>query len=150
MHQNAQFQQATIAHLDLLLTLMAEFYADTMPFAPAAAQSALSGILQNSAYGFVWLIQRQGSTVGYVVLTLGYSLEYGGRDAFIDELYLRPSDRHQGIGTQPLHFLEKTCRQLNLKALHLEVDRRNPRARALYDRLGFETPDRVLMTQQFH
>ncbi|MBD2089238.1 GNAT family N-acetyltransferase [Microcoleus sp. FACHB-1515] len=149
MHQDIQFQQASIAHLDLLLTLMADFYANTMPFVPAIAQSALSGILQNPAYGFVWLIQRQASTVGYVVLTLGYSLEYGGRDAFIDELYLQPSDRNQGIGTQTLHFLETTCRQLNIKALHLEVDRHNPKARELYDRVGFEAGDRILMTQQF-
>lgn len=149
MPLDIQFQQASIAHLDLLLTLMAEFYADTMPFVPALAQSALSGILQNSAYGFVWLIRHQGSTVGYVVLTLGYSLEYGGRDAFIDELYLRPSNRNQGIGTQTLHFLEKTCRQLDIKALHLEVERDNPKAQALYDRVGFEPHDRTLMTQQF-
>lgn len=149
MRQDIQFQQASIAHLDLLLTFMSDFYTDTMPFVPALAQSALSGILQNPAYGFVYLIQRQDFTIGYVVLTLGYSLEYGGRDAFIDELYLRPSDRNQGIGTQTLHFLETTCRQLNIKALHLEVERYNLKAQALYDRLGFQTGDRILMTQQF-
>lgn len=149
MHQDIQFRQASIAHLDLLLDLMSDFYANTMPFIPAVARSAMSAILQNESYGLVWLIQREQTTVGYVVLTLGYSLEYGGRDAFVDELYLQPSDRNQGIGTQTLQFLEKTCRQLDIKALHLEVERDNPKAKALYDRLGFEAGDRISMTQQF-
>ena len=42
--------------------------------------------------------------VGYLVLTLGYSLEYGGRDAFIDEVYIRSSYRGRGIGTAALTF----------------------------------------------
>jgi len=41
--------------------------------------------------GRVWLIQYQGQVIGYVILTLGYSLEYGGRDAFIDEQLARQS-----------------------------------------------------------
>lgn len=149
MSEEVKFQRAAIAHLDLLLELMAEFYQDTMPFVPEVARSAMLGLLQNPAYGLVWLIARGDRTLGYVVLTLGYSLEYGGRDAFIDELYLRLTDRNQGIGTQALHFLEKICRQLHIKALHLEVERDNPRAQALYDRVGFQVGDRVLMTQQF-
>jgi hypothetical protein len=38
--------------------------------------------------------------VGCVVLTLGYSLELLGRDAFIDEFYLREVYRGRGWGRQ--------------------------------------------------
>jgi hypothetical protein len=31
--------------------------------------------------------------VGHLIITLGYSVEYGGRDGFIDDLYLVPEVR---------------------------------------------------------
>jgi GNAT superfamily N-acetyltransferase len=40
--------------------------------------------------------------VGYIVLTFGYSLEYLGRDAFIDEFYLRESYRGRRWGRRTL------------------------------------------------
>lgn len=48
--------------------------------------------------GRVWLIQHQSLAIGYVILTLGFSLEYGGRDAFIDEFYIQANYQGQGIG----------------------------------------------------
>jgi GNAT superfamily N-acetyltransferase len=45
-------------------------------------------------------------TIGYIVLTLGDSLEYHGRDAFVDEIYIRESHRGKGIGAQAIKFVE--------------------------------------------
>lgn len=150
----ATYQTATIADLDILLQFMQNFYTDEMPFDEAVARPALTGILQDASLGRVWLIQRQeeplgkaqSETVGYVVLTLGYSLEYGGRDAFIDELFIREGDRQQVIGTQTLQFLADVCRDLDVKALHLEVDHINTKAQKLYRNNGFKDHDRYLMT----
>ncbi len=50
----------------------------------------------------MWLIRHGGQTVGYVVLTFDYGLEYGGREMFIDELYVRASHRAvSGRGRSP-------------------------------------------------
>ncbi|MFN8454660.1 MAG: GNAT family N-acetyltransferase [Anaerolineae bacterium] len=84
--------------------------------------------------------------MGYMVLTLGYSLSYGGRDAFVDEIFIRESRRGQGISRQAFAFMEAWGRQHGLKALHLEVERANHRARAVYQALGFEAQEQYLMT----
>ena len=47
-----------------------------------------------------------------VVLTLGWSLEYHGRDAFVDELFIAPSCRGRGLSKLALGVLEDACRDL--------------------------------------
>jgi GNAT superfamily N-acetyltransferase len=94
-----------------------------LPFDEAAARQALEKILRDHSLGGVWLIQDGDEAIGYVVLTLGDSLEYHGRDAFVDEIYICESHRGRGIGAQAIKFVEKICRSLDVRALHLEVER---------------------------
>jgi len=127
---------------------MREYYAfDHLPFDEAAARRALEALLDNGSFGRAWLIEDGGAAIGYVVLTLGYSLEYHGRDAFIDELYIREGYRGRGIGRQALALLEATCRELGVQALHLEVERSNPVAQEVYRRAGYKDENRYLMTK---
>jgi ribosomal protein S18 acetylase RimI-like enzyme len=88
------------------------------------------------------------AVIGYVVLTLGYSLEYLGRDAFVDELYVRQTYRRQGVGTHAIEHVVRTCRELDVRALHLEVERHNAPAQALYRKVGFRDRDHYLMTRR--
>jgi DNA-binding CsgD family transcriptional regulator len=111
------FKIAEVADIDLLVEFMREFYEfDRLAFEEATARSALRKILSDHSFGRVWLIQLDGSFVGYVVLTLGFSLMYCGRDAFIDEFYIRAAHRGQGIGKRTLEFIESACRSLGVKA----------------------------------
>jgi GNAT superfamily N-acetyltransferase len=142
-----EFRTACDEDLVLLLTLMREYYAfDHLPYDETAARQALQALLHDPGLGRVWLIRVGAETAGYAVLALGYSLEYRGRDAFIDELYLRERYRGQGLGRQALQWLEQAARTLGVRALHLEVERGNPRAQALYRRHGFRDNDRQLLT----
>lgn len=84
---------------------------------------------------------------GYIVLTFGFSLEYHGRDALVDEIYLRERFRGQGTGTRGLQFIEGVCRELGIRALHLEVERANIIAQSVYRRAGFVDHDRYLLTK---
>jgi ribosomal protein S18 acetylase RimI-like enzyme len=97
--------------------------------------------------GGAWLIESAGETVGYLVLTICFSLEFHGRFALLDEFYLVDSARGQGIGTLALGFVEQECRIRGLKAVRLEVGRTNLRALGLYRRAGFEVEERHLMTK---
>ncbi len=143
------YQVATIVDLAVLLELVKEFHViEHLAFDEAVDREVLSRFLTDQSLGRVWLIQQDDRVIGYIVLTLGYSLEYRGRDAFIDEFYLRPQYRGQGIGTQTLAFAEDVCRSLGIQALHLEVDVENPDAQRLYNRVGYHRHDRVLMTKQ--
>lgn len=82
---------AAIADLPILLELVKEFHALGLPFDEQADSDALKDLLTNESLGQVWLIQQEDQVIGYIILTLGYSLEYRGRDAFIDEFYIQPN-----------------------------------------------------------
>lgn len=131
-----------------LLALMRAFYAEEKyPFHEERTERVLRAMLVNPFFGAVWVFRLDRRAVGYLVVTHGYSLEFGGRDAFVDEVYIRPEMRGRGLGTQALRIAEEHCRRQGIGALHLEVERENPRARALYERSGYKAHDRHLMTR---
>ena len=92
--------------------------------------------------------QQGGEPAGYLVLTWGYSLEFHGRDAFIDELYVDPRHRGLGLGRQAVEWAEAACRAHGAGAMHLEVEIDNERAHALYRRIGFAERGLRLMTKR--
>ncbi|NER78940.1 MAG: GNAT family N-acetyltransferase [Leptolyngbya sp. SIO1D8] len=135
---NIRYDLAQLKDVDLLLQLINEFCElDNHSFDRAKAHKTVSNLIQNKSYGRIWLIVAGDRPVGYAVITLGYSLEYHGCDAFVDEIYLRESYRGQGIGTQTFAFLEAECQQLGLNALHLEVMPDNRKAYEFYRKLGY-------------
>ena len=142
------FKLANVDDIGLLIEFMREFYElDHVTLDEQAARSALQLILSNDSFGKVWLIQVDGNPIGYIVLTLGFSLEFQGRDAFIDEIYIRAAHRGRGIGRRAIEFVEGACCSLGVRALHLEVERENKSAQAMYRKVGFADQDSYLMTK---
>ena len=92
--------------------------------------------------GAVWDIRRSGALIGYVALCFGYSIEFGGRDAFIDEFFLVPEARGKGIGGRVLDAVKAEAAAAGVTALHLEVEQDNEVARRLYASHGFRLRDR--------
>lgn len=84
-----------------------------------------------------WLILDGGTAVGFVVLGFGYSLECLGRNAFVDEFYLREEYRGRGGGRQTMAFLEDAARLEGIRSLHLEVVQENTSALQFAPRAGF-------------
>ena len=128
---------------------MRDYYAfDGHAFDEQKARAALITLLRDPNLGRVWLILTNTNgaekeierklPVGYIVLCFGYSLEWLGRDAFVDEFYLRPDYRGRGWGRNTMAFLEDAARSLNVTALHLKVMHQNTSALELYRKLGFE------------
>ena len=143
-----QLTRADMDAVPLLLTMMTDFYAHFgYPFDEAAKQAALAPLLNADGPGWVWLIGPPDAPQGYAVMTRGYSLERGGPIALLDELYLVPTTRGQGLGAQVLEAAADACAHLGIGALLLEVERDNPAARQLYERAGFAALDRDLMVR---
>jgi GNAT superfamily N-acetyltransferase len=143
------FKAADRSDVDVLLGLRRAFCRhEHLPFAEGAARTALDHLLANDSLGMVWLIHLGGAPVGYVVLSFGYSLEFDGRDAFVDELYVEEGYRGRGVGGLALRLAADTCHTLGIRALHLEVDRENHRARAVYEKAGFEDRNNHLLTKR--
>ena len=143
------FRLATEDDLETLADFVRRFYAEdqTFPLQEKVARGVLRDILSTPSLGRVWMIQDGARPIGYLVLTFGYSLEYRGRDSFIDEFYIQQSHRGRGIGAAAMRFLESACRELGVHAVHLEVERSNTAAQGLYRKFGFEDHDRYLMTR---
>jgi ribosomal protein S18 acetylase RimI-like enzyme len=85
--------------------------------------------------------------VGYVVLCFGYSLEWLGRDAFIDEFYLREEYRGRGWGRKTLAFVEDAARSSEVTTLHLEVVQQNAAALEVYRKLGFQEHESAFLSK---
>ena len=94
---NPRFRVAQESDAALLLQFMRQYYAfDGHAFDEPKARTALLEFLRDPKFGLAWLIYDEETPVGYIVLTLGYSLEFLGRDAFIDEFFLAESHRSRG------------------------------------------------------
>lgn len=142
------FRPARHSDVDAIVELMAQYYReDGYPFVAAEARQALLDLIRDERLGRLWVADAERGVVGYCAVTLGFSLEYRGRDAFVDELFIAAESRGQGLGRQAMEIAQTYCREHGVKALHLEVERHRRPALELYRQLGFESHDRWLMTK---
>jgi len=130
-----------------MMRLLAEQEPGKIQFDESAARATFLKFLSLPAFGRVWLLCQGNLPVGYIVLTVGFSFEFHGHDAFIDELYIEAAFRRRGYGKKAVTFLEEKARELGVNAIHLEVDQGNDPAFELYRRTGYENHDRFLMTK---
>lgn len=138
-------------HADRLDALVGAFHTEHgITLSAEARRAGLLPLLQGSPHGAAYLIGPPRAPIGYVVVTFGWSLEFGGLDGFVDELYIRPAVRGRGMASDVLSSLPKALADAGMRALHLEVHRDQDRARRLYGKAGFALRDGYhLMTRQF-
>ncbi|KUJ80852.1 acetyltransferase [Ruegeria marisrubri] len=143
---SAALRLARPEDLDRLMGLVAGFHAEAgIEQDPDQRRAALAPLLEGIPHGCVYLIGPSRAPLGYVIITFGWSVEFGGMDGFVDEIYIRPAVRGRGIATELLQALPKALAAGGLKALHLEVDRANETAQRLYLRAGFKPRDRYML-----
>ncbi|MBA4137533.1 MAG: GNAT family N-acetyltransferase [Opitutus sp.] len=144
---NPTTRRATPADIPALVGLMREFYAEAAyPLDDAWAAASFAALLAEPAFGAVWLAARDGAAVGHAVLTVRHSMEFGARDGFIDDLFVRPTARRQGVGNALLRELFAEAKKRELRALHVEVSRDNAAAHGLYARFGLKDRERQRLT----
>lgn len=119
-----------------LCAMIAAFNAEDGHPLRADVSSALCALIADPALGAAFVIEQGASIAGYAILCHGFSLEYGGRDTILDEIYLLPEFRGRGIGAAVLRDLYRWASAEGLRAIHLEVMADNPAMR-LYHRQGF-------------
>ncbi|WP_425053681.1 N-acetyltransferase family protein [Psychromarinibacter sp. S121] len=128
--------------LDRLLPLVAAYHAfEGIEQDDATRRAALAPLLAGSPLGAVWLIGLRRAPVGYIALSFGWSIEFGGMDGIIDEFFIRENVRGRGMGTEVLMALMPQLAHAGLKALHLEANPANEPALRLYQRRGFKVRD---------
>lgn len=145
-----RFREATVQDEAALLPMMrclAEQEPGKITFNESAARAALRQLASLPAFGRVWLLYVGTALVGYIILTIGFSFEFRGHDAFIDELFIDAPHRRRGFGRQAVAFVERKARERGVRAIHLEVDRGNDPALELYRKSGYKDHERYLMTK---
>ncbi|MBD3663406.1 GNAT family N-acetyltransferase [Sulfitobacter aestuariivivens] len=132
-------------HLDKILPLITAFHAEEgIETTHEDRQAGIAPLLDGIPHGAAYLIGPPRAPIGYIVVCFGWSVEFGGLDAIIDELYIRPGVRGRGIASEALIALPRALSQYGLRALHLEVDKTNTAAIKLYRRAGFQPRDNYM------
>ena len=133
---------ASAEDLERLLPLVAAFHGEMNLDTDAAHhQAAIRPLLEGSPHGAIWRIGPRRAPVGYVVISFGWSVEYGGLDGVVDEIYVRSAVRGRGMGFEALNGIAKARGASGVSALHLEVDRDDARAQRFYSRARFAPRD---------
>ena len=142
-------RQATREDSADLTRLVGAFYAHFgYPYSEAEKGRLLAQVLDTPSLGSLWLVlSHDGEAVGYLFLSHYFSLEFGGRTAFVDEFFIDPAHRGRGLGSRALAEAIAAARSAGITAVQLEAERLNTRAAALYLRHGFVDHDRRLLTK---
>ena len=141
---------ASSADLPVLVELMRGYYRDDgLSFDAGRAAATMERLLAEPQWRGAWLLEADGVIAGYIAICMGFSLELGGNDAYIDELFVLPEYRGSGYGRLLTDFAAEAIAARGCVALLLEVDRENDSALRLCAALGYERRDRYfLMTRR--
>jgi ribosomal protein S18 acetylase RimI-like enzyme len=144
---SATFLPLKATDLDRVVALMAKLYASgNSAFDEGNARRNTEKLLDEAEFGGVWLIESENAIAGYLVVVLGYSIEFGGRFGLLDELFVDEPYRGRGLAADAIRFAVAQCRARGWHALRLEVEQKNQRAIDIYRRAGFQLHERYLMT----
>jgi GNAT superfamily N-acetyltransferase len=144
---NHLVRKACLTDVPLLVTMMTEFYSDS-PYTlnPRRATAAFNSLLSDERLGWVWFIQADSREVGYVVITLWYSMNYGGLSGVVDDFFIRPAFRGRGLGKAAMTEVRTVCASQGIRALQVETGRDNAAALAVYRQAGFVQTDHAYLT----
>ena len=144
-----ELRPATEDDLDTLNGMVRAYYVhDGLAYEELPARRALREIIRSEHFGRAWLIDLDKELIGYAVLTFGFSVEFHGRHAVLDEIFLLPDHRGKGHFKEILTLVEACCRRLGIRGLSLLVETKNAPARRAYQKSGFEPYDRIVMTKR--
>ncbi|PSW03771.1 GNAT family N-acetyltransferase [Photobacterium lipolyticum] len=128
--------------IDMLLKLVEELFAyEALPQKIEQTSQAIHQLLNNPELGQAWFVEveHEGEKMiaGHIIVSYSFSLEHGGRVGFVDQFYLKPEWRQQGIGTELIPQIEHHLAKSGVHALSLEINIGNSGARSFYEKQDF-------------
>ena len=93
----------------------------------------------------VLLMTDGARAAGYCVLTWGWSIEGGGLEGLVDEIFV--VDRGRGLGADLLEHAMTVATGRGCSRVFLETEAPNDAARRFYLRHGFTSEDSVWMVR---
>ena len=130
--------------LDALLDLLEQFAREAGAALPRQhLKAGLVPMLQGIDLGEIWVLENTQELIGYLVIGWGWGIESGGKEALIDEVFIKPSHRNQGHGRQLVEHALDHAKQQGARTVFLETEKSNPDSRKLYVDLGFEIEESI-------
>jgi GNAT superfamily N-acetyltransferase len=102
----------------------------------------LTEVIAQPSRGFLLLARGSDRAVGVAYVAIILSAEHCGPVGWLEELYVAPEYRGQGIGTGFMTAVMEQARGRGIVGIELEVDAGHRRAEVLYQRFGFRRLDR--------
>ena len=131
-----------------LVALMTHFYAESdFPLPAEAAARTFEALIADPRLGRVFIMEGGGRPAGFAVLTVGFSMEYGGLRGFVDDFFVHPDFRGQGMGAAALSELQREAEVMGVRALLVEVGPENAPALSVYRRHGFSDSGHLLLVK---
>lgn len=130
----------------LVLDQFADHAIDTTA---AAVAAAVDRVLAGADLGFVLAARRHEQVAGVACVSFAWSLEHGGKSAWLEELYVIPELRGRGVGRALVRAALDRAREHDCAAVDLEVDREHARVEALYRCEGFAPLPRTRWVLRF-
>ena len=141
-----EIRRAVVDDLDALLALAAAYCAsDGHDFDETTVRSGFTPLLVGDQHGAVWVADAGTELAGYAVVTWNWSIEIGGPEAVLDEVYV--ADQGRGTGTALVRGAEQDCLAHGMRRIFLGTERPNDAARRLYTRLGYTADDSIWMSK---
>ncbi|SEQ17751.1 Acetyltransferase (GNAT) family protein [Loktanella sp. DSM 29012] len=133
---------------DRVLALMARYHEESgLPFDDAHRAMVAGPLLDGSPLGAIWLIGPARAPLGYVTVTFGWSVPHGGLVGWLEEVFIRPSVRGRGIGTEVLHAVTVNLQRAQLQAMHVILPNDDAGLARFCTRTGFRpVPSPRMMT----
>ncbi|MFH1278981.1 MAG: GNAT family N-acetyltransferase [Candidatus Eisenbacteria bacterium] len=122
---------------EILRLLEGQFAEHRIPFDETVAGGAVDGAFADAGRGLFLIARDAGEGVGFAYLARNWTLEHGGPCAWLEEMYVLPERRSEGVGKRLLEAVLGAAREAGCRAVDLEVDEEHARAERLYERRGF-------------
>ena len=128
----------TEADRETVLSMMRTFYASPAVLTNGSEEifaADIDACVSNNPYLEGYMLPWEGQVAGYAMAAKSFSTEFGKPCVWLEDLYLKPEFRGQGIGSA---FLADLAMRYPKAILRLEVEEENERAIAVYRKGGFE------------
>ena len=122
----------------IIIDMMRVFYASPAVLSNGSEEifeADVENCVNDSPYLEGFVFEENGEILGYGMIAKSFSTEFGKPCIWIEDLYIKPEFRGQGIGSAFFSHIEKKYPN---HIYRLEVEEENERAICVYKKNGFE------------